>query len=202
MADSETILIPRNADIPARPAIALPAIEDKRIAGSLSSGDGPSRDWRLHRHADYQRVYKTTRKQHASLFTWFAVARAPSAERGPRVGLTAGRVLGNAVERNRIKRRMRAAVRENLVSLFADVDVVLHPKRSVLEAEFSALAAELRRIFLRIERETGLRGMDLPAATARSPESAWAQSTAGPTSQPTATSRVQSSSASMPGGRS
>jgi ribonuclease P protein component len=191
MADPQTILIPRASALP-----PLPRLEDKSIAGSPSSGDGLSRDWRLHRHADYQRVYKTTRKQHASLFTWFAVARAPGLDRelrGPRVGLTAGRVLGNAVERNRIKRRMRAAVRENLASLVADVDVILHPKRSVLEAEFSALAAELRRIFLRIQRETGLREMDLPAATTPSAESASAQSTDGPPSPPTA----RSTSASM-----
>jgi ribonuclease P protein component len=125
-------------------------------------------------------------------------------------------VLGNAVERNRIKRRMRAAVRENLALLIADVDVVLHPKRSVLEAEFSVLTAELRRIFLRIQREMGpremrpremgpremgLRGMgpretELPAATASSPESPTSRSTAGPSSQSTA------ESASVPGARS
>ena len=167
MADPQTILIPR---VPGTSAPS--ALEDKHTAGSPSAGDGRSRDWRLHRHADYQRVYKTTRKQHASLFTWFAVARAPSIEPsleqsplGPRVGLTAGRVLGNAVERNRIKRRMRAAVRENLACLIADVDVVLHPKRSVLEADFSALTAELRRIFLRIGREMRPRGTSTAASS-------------------------------------
>jgi len=71
---------------------------------------------------------------------------------GPRVGLTAGRVLGKAVERNRIKRRMREAVRVNLALLTRDVDVILHPRRTVLTAEFDRLLSEVSKIFSVIER--------------------------------------------------
>ena len=71
---------------------------------------------------------------------------------GPRVGLTAGRVLGKAVERNRIKRRMREAVRVNLALLTRDVDVILHPRRTVLTAEFDRLLGEVSNIFSVIER--------------------------------------------------
>ena len=71
---------------------------------------------------------------------------------GPRVGLTAGRVLGKAVERNRIKRRMREAVRRNLGLLTRDVDVVLHPRRTVLTADFTSLQGEVSRIFAVIEK--------------------------------------------------
>jgi ribonuclease P protein component len=71
---------------------------------------------------------------------------------GPRVGLTAGRVLGKAVERNRIKRRMREAVRMNLALLTRDVDVILHPKKTVMTAEFDRLVSEVSKIFSVIER--------------------------------------------------
>jgi ribonuclease P protein component len=71
---------------------------------------------------------------------------------GPRVGLTAGRVLGKAVERNRIKRRMREAVRSNLALLTRDVDVVLHPRRTVLTTEFARLQTEVSKIFSAIEK--------------------------------------------------
>jgi ribonuclease P protein component len=110
------------------------------------------RDWRLHKHADYQRVYQASRKQFSTLLTYFVAAQpAEIAGAGPRVGITAGKVLGKAVERNRIKRRMRAAIVSNLDALDAAVDLVLHPKRGVLTAEWAALRNEVRRIFVKIE---------------------------------------------------
>ncbi|HEY3990786.1 MAG TPA: ribonuclease P protein component [Acidobacteriaceae bacterium] len=113
------------------------------------------RDWRLHKHADYQRVYQASRKQFSALMTYFAAPQPEaSAGAGPRVGITAGKVLGKAVERNRIKRRMRAAIVGNLDALHAAVDVVLHPKRSVLTAEWPALRNEVRRVFVKIEENS------------------------------------------------
>jgi ribonuclease P protein component len=121
-------------------------------AQGRSSPASHARDWRLHKHADYQRVYQASRKQFSTLLTYFVAAQsAESANAGPRVGITAGKVLGKAVERNRIKRRMRAAIVGNLEVLHCGVDVVLHPKRIVLTAEWTALRNEVRRIFVKIE---------------------------------------------------
>jgi ribonuclease P protein component len=107
-------------------------------------------DARLRKHADYQRVYQRSRKHFSPSMTYFFAQRVSGM--GPRVGLTAGRVLGKAVERNRIKRRMREAVRLNLALLTRDVDVVLHPRRTVLTADFSTLQGEVSRIFAVIEK--------------------------------------------------
>ena len=57
----------------------------------------------------------------------------------PRVGLTVGRAMGKAVARNRIKRRMRAAVQNQIATLSGPVDVVLHPQRRVAEIDFSLI---------------------------------------------------------------
>lgn len=71
----------------------------------------------------------------------------------PRVGFTVGRVLGPAAVRNRIRRRLREAVRRHLFLVAAPVDVVINPKKSALTAPFNELADEVKRAFEKIERE-------------------------------------------------
>jgi ribonuclease P protein component len=145
----------------AKPLLAKSAITPDP---SVVRGDqaAASRDWRLHKHADYQRVYQASRKQFSAGMSYFVAAQpAESTGAGPRVGITAGKVLGKAVERNRIKRRMRAAIVGNLDLLRGDLDVVLHPKRSVLTAEWTALHGEVRRIFTKIQ-ESAVQTHDRP----------------------------------------
>jgi ribonuclease P protein component len=118
--------------------------------------------FRLRKHADYQRVYKASRKQFGKQMSYFFVLRpavgpdgtalrGANAE-GARVGLTVGKVMGKAVDRNRIKRRMREAVRRQLSLLQAPVDVVLHPKRSVIDLDFVVLEREVAIVFRAIEK--------------------------------------------------
>ena len=111
---------------------------------------------RLRKHADYQRVYASSRKQHAKQISYFYSLRPPdrrSDTAGPRIGLTVGKVLGMAVERNRIKRRMRECMRRHAPTLTFPVDVILHPRRTVLEMEFAALDREVAQLFLKIQRD-------------------------------------------------
>jgi ribonuclease P protein component len=109
---------------------------------------------RLRKHADYQRVYKSSRKHFSASMAYFFSLRAMpnNVGAGPRVGLTAGKVLGNAVERNRIKRRMREAVRRHIALICGDVDVILHPRKCVLTIEFDQLDVEVERVFLTIQK--------------------------------------------------
>jgi ribonuclease P protein component len=121
----------------------------------------PARKARLRKHADYQRVYKSTRKQFSASMTWFLAARAADARSetdGPRVGLTVGKVIGKAHERNRIKRRMRQVVRKHLQELPSGIDLVLHPRRSVMEMEFVKLDSEILRIFRQVATQFQRRG--------------------------------------------
>jgi len=71
---------------------------------------------------------------------------------GPRVGFTVGRALGGAVVRNRMKRRLREAVRLAQVAQAGAVDVVINPKKSLLVAEFAAVLNEVKRAFVVIEQ--------------------------------------------------
>lgn len=74
---------------------------------------------------------------------------------GPRVGFTIGKVLGGAVVRNRIRRRMRAVVRRHLGELARPLDLVLHPRKSVLTLDFKQLDAEVGIVFAAVQRGQG-----------------------------------------------
>lgn len=120
------------------------------------AADAPSdaRAFRLRKHADYQRVYKASRKQFSKQMTYFFMLRE-GAEVTPRVGLTVGKVMGKAVDRNRIKRRMREAVRKNIALLTLPVDVVLHPRKSVIDLEFAVLEREVALVFRAVQKAAG-----------------------------------------------
>jgi ribonuclease P protein component len=108
---------------------------------------------RLRRHADYQRAYAAARKRQSASMSWFLAKRESDGIDAPRVGLTAGKVLGKAHERNRIKRRMREALRRHVGLLPAGCDLILHPRRTVLTLEFAKLEAEIVRILTQARSE-------------------------------------------------
>jgi ribonuclease P protein component len=80
---------------------------------------------------------------------------AAGAVPGLRVGFTVGRALGGAVQRNRIKRRMREAVRLTRVWPGAAADIVINPKKVVLTADFETVLNEVRQAFMVIEKKLG-----------------------------------------------
>lgn len=109
---------------------------------------------RLRKHADYQHAYAASRKQFTRDVAYFFAPRPPerrSETPGPRIGLTVPKALGKAHDRNRIKRRMRAAVVANLSLLSGPMDVILHPRRSVLTLEYAALSREVATIFRAVQ---------------------------------------------------
>lgn len=60
------------------------------------------------------------------------------------------RALGKAVLRNRMKRRMREAVRLHLALLHPSWSVVFNPRKPSLEGDFENLQNEIRRLFTRL----------------------------------------------------
>jgi ribonuclease P protein component len=111
------------------------------------------RSSRLLKHADFQDVYRNGKKRVSGNLIAFYLERADGA--GPRIGFTVGKVLGGAVERNRIRRRMRAAVRHGLSTFHHSMDVVLHPRKAVLEIEFAVLEKEIGSLFVALEKARG-----------------------------------------------
>jgi ribonuclease P protein component len=136
-------------------------------SGSVIGGGKFPKAARLLKHTDFDRVYRTGRRQFSASITVFWLRRTVTRESeveskrvagntavvtaGPRVGFTVSRVMGGSVARNRIRRRLREAVRLNLAHLLRPepqpVDVVINPKKSALIAEFDKLKNEVAEAF-------------------------------------------------------
>ncbi|MFZ0319715.1 MAG: ribonuclease P protein component [Candidatus Sulfotelmatobacter sp.] len=121
------------------------------------------RSARLLRHADFERVYKQGRRHFSASMTVFYWPRPEATigelsgrtqtPQGLRVGFTVGRVLGGAVQRNRLKRRLREAVRMTRPVPGVAADVVINPKKSLLAADFTDVVNEVQRAFGVIEQK-------------------------------------------------
>jgi ribonuclease P protein component len=121
----------------------------ERSVKQPAAGAGASfpRAARLLKHSDFDRVYKQGRRHFSSHLTVYYLRANDAPKTIARIGFTVGKVLGEAVERNRIKRRLREAVRLRRALLQASgaVDVVINPKKSVLKLDFSLVLEEVGR---------------------------------------------------------
>jgi ribonuclease P protein component len=119
------------------------------------------RSARLLKHASFDHVYRNGQKHFSGNMTVFFLRRTSASEAtaqavvvsGPRIGFTVPRALGGAVTRNRIKRRMREAVRRNLGRLQGPFDVVFNPKKFVAEIEFQKIESEVARAFMVVQQK-------------------------------------------------
>lgn len=99
---------------------------------------------RLKRRADFLAVQKGERRK-GPFFQLEIRERAGDADGPPRVGFTATRRQGNAVERNRMRRRLREVVRTGAAEGMAPGhDYVIVARREVLGAAFSRLTSALK----------------------------------------------------------
>jgi len=143
-----------------------PSAPDTAIKLSLH----PAR--RLRQRSEYRKVYEQGVRRHSPHFVVFALSQAPvphpneqrssgtpvpGSAKGPeppaesrpspetpsRFGITVSRKLGQATVRNRIRRRTREVLRRHLQELGNGWDIVINPRRTVLEAEFAVLEEEL-----------------------------------------------------------
>jgi ribonuclease P protein component len=139
----------------------VPGEESDRSVTQRGSRAGFPRSLRLLRHADFERVYKLGRRHFSASFTVFywprqkasaGSAKSRTAE-GLRIGFAVGRALGGAVQRNRIKRRLREAVRLSRPPVEVAADVVINPKKSLLTAGFKAVLNEVSRAFVVMEEK-------------------------------------------------
>ncbi|AGF76165.1 ribonuclease P protein component [Bartonella vinsonii] len=104
---------------------------------------------RIRKRADFLSV-RTGEKRRGPLFLLEVKSYKQTAEiktpLAARVGFTVTRKNGNAVKRNRIKRRLREAVRVGLTdNMEAGTDYVIVARPDALHAPFTSLISELNR---------------------------------------------------------
>jgi len=95
------------------------------------------------RRGEFDAVYRAGKRRSSSHFTvFFRANELPQS----RFGFSIKKVLGGAVVRNRIRRRLREVVRCHRLEIPTGWDIVIHPKSSVSRAPFAALTADLLRL--------------------------------------------------------
>ncbi len=104
---------------------------------------------------------RTGRRQHSTSFVLQMREHRDNnvAGNGARVGYTVTKKVGNAVERNRIRRRMRAVVARAMPTRARQAhDYVLICKRAALSANFDTMVAELGTSLNRVHHNSNNSG--------------------------------------------
>ncbi len=101
------------------------------------NGQGLAAPERIRRRPEFERIYNAGSKIHGRFMTLFVM---PNGTTTPRFGVAATRKLGSAVERNRAKRRARELFRRR--KNIGGLDIVVVPRREMLDAPFATLEAD------------------------------------------------------------
>ena len=94
---------------------------------------------RIRRRAEFQEAYERGVRIHGRFATLFVLNNQRTVGR---LGIAATKKLGGAVQRNRAKRLIREVFRRNNIA--PGFDVVVVPKRELLDATLTVLEADYR----------------------------------------------------------
>ena len=112
----------------------------------------------LKQNHEFRRLYS---KGRSAVSPYFVLYCRPNRRSYSRLGITAGTKLGNAVKRNRVRRRIRELYRTNEDRLSPGYDIVVVARTRAVFARY----AELERSFLQLMRRLGIadsQGRDRP----------------------------------------
>jgi ribonuclease P protein component len=102
---------------------------------------------RLLRPPEFKKVYQEGIRISGPCFAAFCLASGDPAP--ARLGFTATRALGKSVKRNRMKRRVREALRLCLPQFGPGWQIVVNLRRAALDAPAAQIRAEVERLLAR-----------------------------------------------------
>jgi ribonuclease P protein component len=94
------------------------------------------RKFRLTHSNDYKRVRHTGRSYAHPLSV---IVVGEGQDENPRVGILVSKALGGAVQRNRVKRQLRAIVTNALPLITQKVDIIIIPREPASRASFQEI---------------------------------------------------------------
>jgi len=102
-----------------------------------------ARVWRLRQRGEFERVRQNGRAWPHRFFILIVQPRAVGPAGPARIGVAAGKRLGSAVLRNRIKRKIRAATQQVYMNIADNVDLIVIARAPIADASVAELAAAL-----------------------------------------------------------
>jgi ribonuclease P protein component len=114
---------------------------------------GFPRTARILRAADFRKAYNEGSRFTGRYFAAFCLRVARDFSQGPRLGFTLPRAFGKAVVRNRVKRRLREALRVRLPEVASEWDIVINPRRPAIAAPVEELRREVDRLVAQCRKQ-------------------------------------------------
>jgi ribonuclease P protein component len=104
------------------------------------------RQFRLTRSTDIQRVRRVGKSYAHPLVVLVA---APNPQVILRIGVIGGTRIGNAVQRNRAKRQIRACLDQIITQLKPGWDLLILARRPITQSKYSEILAAMQGLFLK-----------------------------------------------------
>ena len=136
-------------------ATPKPSLNTPQPKGDSSDTRAFPKSSRILKSRDFRKVYDEGTRMTSPSFAAFLlrISQPPeesgTAFRGPFFGFTTPRAIGKAVVRNRVRRRMREAVRLEQNLFAPGWSVVFNPRRSLADVPFESLRKEVARVAAR-----------------------------------------------------
>jgi ribonuclease P protein component len=130
----------------AEPRVATNSPLATREPSETPTSFGFPKSARILRTADFRKAYNEGKRFNGRCFAAFCLRVEREPEGGPRLGFTVPRAFGKAVLRNRVKRRIREALRLRLHEVAPEWDIVINPRRPAIVARVEELRSEVDRL--------------------------------------------------------
>ncbi len=99
---------------------------------------------------DYDRIIK---KKQGLKNKYFIINKEPNKENIPKFGITFTKNIGNAVTRNKLKRRIKSIIDNNKNIYNHNQTYIIIAKKTALDLKYQELEKELVKLFLKIKGE-------------------------------------------------